>query len=153
MTDGPADRNGRTPAQVVREYVALRREWDLSTAERATGLKRGDSFDPERLIDFDQDAVEAAWLDLDRLRQQWCTPAVVARLDRRASFGNSSEFNPDGLVILGVGQASDDEVRLRTREYPFHDAGRPTDYDYRVRLVDGEWRLEDRAAEGIHHLL
>jgi hypothetical protein len=152
MTEGTADRDGPTPAQVVREYLALRREWDLSTAERASGLKRGDAVDPDRPIHLDQDAVQAARSDLDRLRHQWCTPAVVARLDRRASFGNSSEFNPDALVILSMRQASDDEVRLRTREYPF-DAGLATDYDYTVRLVNGEWRLDDRATEGLRDLL
>jgi hypothetical protein len=140
------------PGQVVREYLALRREWDLSTAERATGLTRDDPIDPDRPIDFDQDAVEAAWSGLERLRQQWCTRTVIARLDRKASFGNQSEFNPDGLEVLSMQTASNDEVTLRTREYPF-DAGLPTDYDYTLRLVDGQWRLDGRATEGLRDLL
>lgn len=152
MAEGPVDRNGRTPDHVVREYLAMRREWDLSTAERASGMKRGDPVDTDRAMDFDQHAVEAAWSDLDRLRQQWCTPAAAARLDRRASFGGTSEFNPNGLTVLSMQQVSDQEVRLRTREYPF-DAGLPTDYDYTLRLVNGEWRLEDRATERLRDLL
>jgi hypothetical protein len=153
MRDGPADRNGRTPAQVVREYVALRREWDLATGERVSAVKRDEPSDPDPR-DFDWDAANAAWSDLHRLRQQWCTPEAVERLHPRASFGNSSEFNPD-LEILDERQTSDDEVTLRTREYPFDADGTrlPTEYEYSIRLIDGEGRLDGRSSEGIRDLL
>lgn len=153
MTGGSADRNGRTPAQVVREYLAMRREWDLATWERVSGTKRGKPIDPAP-GDFDWDAANAAWSELHYLRQQWCTPEAVERLNPRASFGNSSEFNAD-LEVLDVRHASDGEVTLRTREYPFDADGTrlPTEYEYSIRLIDNEWRLDGRSSEGIRDLL
>lgn len=154
MTGGSADRNGRTPAQIVREYVALRREWDLATWERVSGMKRGEPiFDPAPL-DFDLGAERAAWSELHHLRQQWCTPEALERLHPRASFGNSSEFSAE-VEILDVRQASDGEVTLLTREYPFDADGTrlPTEYEYAIRLVHGEWRLDGRSSEGLRDLL
>ncbi len=157
--DSPPDRNRRTAVQVVREYLALRREWDISTAERATGWKRGELVDPDRFVypDPEEDPAllgRARW-ELRRLREEWCTPAAVARLDPRASFGTTSEFNPDDLVVLSLHSVSDQEVRLRTREYPYaqyppveDDIVFATEYDYVIRLVDGAWRLDQRSSAG-----
>ncbi len=153
--DGRPDRNRRTAVQVVRQYLALRREWETSTAERATGWKRGDLVDPGRLGTPDEAELDRAWSDLQRLREAWCTPAAVARLDPRASFGTTSEFNPDDLAVLRLHQVSDDEVRLRTREFPYAqhpddaDDLLPTEYDYVIRLVDGAWLLDQRSTAGI----
>lgn len=78
-----------------------------------------------------EDAQEAAWLEISRLRQEWCAPAAVARLHRRPAFGSSSEFNRDRLTVLGVNPISDEEVRLRTREFPYYADGwvLPSDYE------------------------
>jgi hypothetical protein len=153
VIDGPADRNGRTPTQVVREYLALRREWDLSTAERVSGVTRGELTEPNPGA-FDWSAAAVAWSELRRLRQQWCTPEAVARAHARASFGTSSDFNPD-VEILEVRHAPDGHVTLRTREYPFDADGTrlPTDYEYEIRRINNEWRLDSRASEGVSDLL
>jgi hypothetical protein len=88
------------------------------------------------------------------LRQHWCTPEAVERVHPRASFGTSSEFNPD-VEILDVRHASEGHVTLRTREYPFDAEGTrlPTEYEYEIRCIDDEWRLAGRASEGISDLL
>ena len=154
--DSRPDRNQRTAGQVVREYLALRREWEISTAERATGWKRGELVDPDRVGAPDDEELERAWSELHHLREEWCTPAAVARLHARASFGTTSEFNPDGLVVLSLHPVSDQEVRLQTREYPYaqyppveDDLVLATEYDYVIRLVDGAWRLDQRSSAGM----
>ncbi len=152
MIDGLADGNGRTPVAVVREYLELRREWELSTMERVTGWERGDPIDPERDPDFDADAFEEAKETLAQLRLRWCTPEALTRVDPRPSFGTGPMFNPDGLEILSVDQVSDDEVRLRTREYPFG-LDIASDWEYTLRLMGDEWRLDARSSEGLQDLL
>lgn len=154
--DGPSDRNGRTPGQVVREFLALRREWDTSTAEHVTGWTRGEPTDPHRFDALDQEELERAWSVLQRLREEWCTVAAVARLHSHASFGTASEFNPDDLVVLGLDRVSDQEVKLRTREFPYaqyphveDDVVLATKYDYVIRVVDGAWRLDQRSTAGM----
>ena len=120
--------------------------------ERATGWKRGELLDPDRFVAApDQSALDEAWSDLRRLREEWCTPAAVGRLDPHASFGTSSEFDPDDLVVLTVDRVSDQEVVLRTREYPFavDDLKIATEYDYVICLVDGAWRLDQRSTVGL----
>lgn len=148
--DGPPDRNQRTPGQVVRDYLALRREWETSTAERATGWKRGELVDPDRLVALDDEALDRAWSDLRALREEWCSPAAVARLDPHASFGTASEFDPDDLVVVSLHRVSDQEVNLRTREYPYAEQGvlLATEYDYVIRRIDGVWRLDQRSTWG-----
>ena len=79
--DGPPDRNERTPAQVVREYLAARREWAASTMERAAGWKPGEPVDPDHDVAPDEDALDRAWTDLRRLREERCAPAALARLE------------------------------------------------------------------------
>ena len=46
-------------------------------------------------------------------------------------------------------------MTLLTREYPFDadGTGLPTEYEYVVRRVNDEWRLDGRATEGIRDLL
>jgi hypothetical protein len=151
--DSRPDRHKRTAVEVVREYLALRREWDISTAERATGWKRGELVDPDRFVTPDPEEEDPA--ELQRLRAEWCTPAAVARLDPHLSYGTTSEFNPDDLVVLSLQRVSDQEVRLRTREFPYaqyphveDDFVLATEYDYVIRLVDGAWRLDQRSSAG-----
>ena len=148
--DGPPDRNQRTPGQVVREYLALRREWETSTTERAMGWKRGELVDPDQFGAPDEGALDRAWSDLRGLREEWCSPAAVARLEPHASFGTASEFNPDDLVVLGIHRVSDQEVKFRTREYPYAEQGvaLATEYDYRIHLIDGVWLLDQRSTRG-----
>jgi hypothetical protein len=131
MTDGSADRNSRTPAQVIREYLALRREWDLATWERVSGIKRGKPIDPAPR-DFDWDAANAAWSELHCLRQQWCTPEAVERLHPRASFGSSSEFNAD-LEVLDVRHASDGEGDASYPRVPIRCRWHQIAYGIRIR--------------------
>ena len=95
-------------------------------------------------------ASTASGRTFDACVSEWCTPAALARLEPRASFGTISEFNPDDLVVLGVDRLSDQEVSLRTREYPYaaDDVRLATEYRYTLRLVDGAWRLDQRSTRG-----
>lgn len=114
--------------------------------ERVTGWHRGDPVDMDQSPVIDVDELDRAWGDLAALRAAWCTPDAVARLDPKASFGTSPEFDPDGLSIVELTHVSDASVLVRTRELPYDGSGSmPTHYEYLLRLVGPTWRIARRA--------
>jgi hypothetical protein len=134
-------------AATIRRFLTARREWELQTMERVTGWRRGDEVDPDKSPEMDFEELDRAWADLAALRATWCTEAAVSRLDPKASFGTSPEFNPDGLSILELSIITDASAMVRTREFAYQEHGsEPTQYEYRLRRVGPGWRIDSRAS-------
>ena len=103
------------------EYLGNRRAWEIEAAELD---RRGDE--------------AAFWAGYDRLLSRFITPDLIQQgLD--ANSGNPTDIDPAFTTVLRTTTAGDTAV------VSTHEAVREVveaDYEYRLRLVGGEWRLK-----------
>ena len=116
-----------TPEQTVSAFIRAYRTWNERTNELATPSGPGNA--------IEQEALEAASADYDRLVDQFCAPSV---LPQAISYGDESMHHPDREAIESV-EVAGSEATVRTRHVGLHDFA--SDYEYRLVQVAGEWRI------------
>ena len=137
------DDEGRTPESFVREFLMAFRSYELEAfqlmtegdAEQARRAKAGD---PDW---YPEDADRAIDELFDSVLERFTTHKVVAR-GLGAHFESPPMTNVTTTEFIGS-EPIRGGVLVRTREGEEPYLG-PTDCEYRLTLVDGKWRLDDR---------
>lgn len=136
----PAASNG-TPLDVLMGYLS-----ETTEVERWAWAKWGG----KGHADFD--AIKARIADI---RERYCTRRVIAP-ELTASYGNDPDTDPKHVRVLEVRQIHRDRVRIVTMQSGAPEMGViedgetvtfPTQYEYSLLLVGGQWRLNPRTAD------
>jgi hypothetical protein len=142
-----ADAGGLTPEEFVRRFLIAWRAWELE-AERISDEdeaeeKRGEQTGEEGLEESDISAIDIQYRELIKT---FATPRVIAQ-DVGASWGSPPTANlaTTEFVATEKGRAG---VVVRTREMG-HYALPPAEYEYLLKIVEGEWRIDDRRSRNL----
>lgn len=128
---GTLDRDGRTPADVVISYLDAMYHWELRASRRSA---------------FGSDVPGEVLDDLRSIREGHLTPRALAT-NTTVSFGTAPGFDTNGMRVLGVTESDRRRAVVRTAEFPFGSTtggGEAQEYEYRLVLIDGRWRLNSR---------
>jgi hypothetical protein len=107
----------------VTGFIKALHDWEVAAAQAA---ETDDS--------AAMDAAESAYMSLVR---NWCVPGVTPQ---PVSYGSDPSHSPDTEHLLGAATA-DDHCSVRTRHTK--SSGFSSDYEYHLRLVGGEWLIEN----------
>lgn len=84
--------------------------------------------------------------DLRSIREAHLTPRAL-ETNTTVSFGTAPSRDTSGMRVLEVTEPDRRRAVVKTAEFPFESARHgvdPDDYEYRLVLIDGRWRLDSR---------
>ncbi len=146
MTD-QSDVKGRTPEEFVREFLVAYRQWELEATRVDAEAERAWKADPDGGDQVAEAAERTISASYRTLLERYATAKVLAQ-EVGASWQSPPMADVSATTFVGVEQAMGGVV-VRTLEAGHHALPR-MECEYRLRLVDGAWRLDDRR-EGDRH--
>jgi hypothetical protein len=135
------DKQGRTPEDFVRTFLVAYRDWELEATRadaRAERVMRKEPEEAERVIDAALLAIRESYT---ALLDRFATPRVVGQAIS-PSWQTPPRADVTKTRFVSV-ERTRGGVAVRTLE-----AGHPAlpwnECEYRLKLIDGAWRLDDR---------
>lgn len=133
---GPADTNGRTPTDVVIDYLTSVHDWEVRSQE----LFDGQADDDARIAVLDQIQAERAAI-LKRLGTH-----RAAATNTTAAFGTPPSRDPTRASVVSVQTSGGDRCLVVTEESFGPETWAKHRYEYALQLVAGAWRLNSRTS-------
>jgi hypothetical protein len=136
VTREEVDSLGRSPADVVMAYLADRRAFEIEAIALAELADKSDDPTPyEREIDAKWRRFVLTYVSLDAVREGHVVQG----------YARPPEVDPSKTTISAVRRRADAIIAVTYETAHPHQRGV---FDYRLRMFDGEWRLEDRRSRG-----